>query len=351
MDERFVPSASPAQKVIVATKPQPLLNLSDHRGNALDEKLQAIDGQYADGFALGEYQGVAEEHWVEFALPADVSAERPVLIVGQGWIYPTDSSINVAISQSKMAKPYGLILEQKNAAGVWEPVRDNLGFPAGKNKDVLIKLPAPSLAVSRTFRLRTNLEVYWDALGWSYAEEDIEPKISKLPTQIAELRQRGYSKLLPPDRQRPDTPIYEVQATQQRWPDLEGFYTRFGDVRELLAQVDDRYVIVNAGDEMVFEFAKQTEPAAGWKRDFVLVGDGWVKDGDFNTAFSQWVRPLPTHEEQDYAGPLLPLAEDPVYLKHPEDWRNYHTRYVTPRRFQQRLWRIEGQTFSGDTKP
>ena len=31
------------------------------------------------------------------------------------------------------------------------------------------------------------------------------------------------------------------------------------------------------------------------RRDFVLIGDGWEKDGDYNTAYSQTVLPLPTH--------------------------------------------------------
>ena len=194
------------------------------------------------------------------------------------------------------------------------------------------------------------MEVYWDFLGWSYRLEDIEPIVTQLPTHLAEIRQRGFSKLRPTDRRRPDTPIYDVQSQSQRWPDLEGFYTRFGDVRELLAKVDDRYVIMNAGDELAFEFEKQTDPPAGWKRDFVLVGDGWVKDGDYNTAFSQWVRPLPTHDQKDYAGPLLPLAEDPVSLKHPEDWQTYHTRYITPRRFQQSLWRANGRTLTQESR-
>ena len=35
-------------------------------------------------------------------------------------------------------------------------------------------------------------------------------------------------------------------------------------------------------------------------RDFVLVGDGWVKDGDFNTTFSRTVLPLPTHASGRY---------------------------------------------------
>jgi len=39
------------------------------------------------------------------------------------------------------------------------------------------------------------------------------------------------------------------------WRDLEGYYTRYGDVGELLESVDDRYVIMNAGDELRLRFA------------------------------------------------------------------------------------------------
>lgn len=348
VDERFIPNQPPSRTVTVTTKPQPLQNMTNHQGNSLDEPLRSIDGLYADRFALGEYQGVAENHWVEFEFPDEISSDRPVLIVGHGWIYPTDSSLNVALGQREGPRPYGLILEQQNPDGAWEVVRDKLGFPAGKNKNVLIELPSQSLAGSGRFRLRTNMEIYWDFLGWSYALDEIKPRVTQLPLEVAELRHRGYSKLNPVERRRPDTPFYEVEAVEQRWLDLEGYYTRFGDVRELLTGVDDRYVIMNAGDELAFEFNAETEIPAGYRRDFVLIGDGWVKDGDFNTAFSRWIRPLPSHEDKDYAGPLVPLAEDLIYQKHPDDWRIYHTRYISPRQFQQRLWPMTTQHKSGE---
>ena len=36
-------------------------------------------------------------------------------------------------------------------------------------------------------------------------------------------------------------------------------------------------------------------PAAGWTRDFVFIGDGWMKEGDYNFQFSKTVLPLPYH--------------------------------------------------------
>ena len=64
--------------------------------------------------------------------------------------------------------------------------------------------------------------------------------------------------------------------------------------------VDDRYVIMNAGDELQLSFRAPAPPATGWTRDFVLVGDGWEKDGDYNTTFSKTVQPLPRHDRPDY---------------------------------------------------
>src|SRR6185503_9876183 len=50
------------------------------------------------------------------------------------------------------------------------------------------------------------------------------------------------------------------------------------------------YVIMNAGDELAMTFPAPAPPSAGWTRDFVLIGDGWEKDGDYNTEYSAPVR-------------------------------------------------------------
>jgi hypothetical protein len=99
--------------------------------------------------------------------------------------------------------------------------------------------------------------------------------------------------------------------------------------------VDDRYVIMNAGDELRLQFAEQAPPPIGWRRDFVLIGDGWEKDGDYNTDYSETVLPLPSHDRPNYGAgaPSLMLEHDPVYRRHPDDWVEYHTRFVTPRAF------------------
>jgi hypothetical protein len=152
-----------------------------------------------------------------------------------------------------------------------------------------------------------------------------------LDPSVAELCYRGFSKTLNRRRDLPEIPDYaQLANTAPRWRDLVGYYTRFGDVRELLRKVEDRYVILNAGDELRLSFAAPPPPPEGLVRDFVLIGDGWVKDGDFNTSFAKTVLPLPAHGRPRYeASSAAPILEqDPVYLRHREDWQRFHTRYV-----------------------
>jgi len=215
----------------------------------------------------------------------------------------------------------------------WVVVNPDLGFPAGKNKTMLIDLMG--VGEVRRFRLRTNLEIYWDALMLAQ-EVGVSLRTRRLSLADAELRYRGFSETTSLRNDAPETPNYERKAgVTQRWRDLVGYHTRFGNVNALLSEVDDRYVIMNAGDEMRLRFPEQPAPESGWRRDFVLIGDGWEKDGDYNTGFSQTVLPLPSHDRPAYgqAGATGHLEDDPVYQRHRADWDDYHTRWVEPSDF------------------
>jgi Tfp pilus assembly protein PilF len=350
VDERFSAASPPALAIHSVRGVTPVSRAWDESGRDVTDVIARRDGRYLATFERGRYQGVAQEHFVEFDAPAVssqhwlVGARRaptlaeagqaaPVLLA-HGWIYPTDSSINVAIGQGGDVRPAGLSLEAQGADGTWVVVNPDLGFPAGKNKTILIDLgPA---AGARRLRLRTNLEIYWDALAYATPAGGPPPAITRLPASAADLRYRGFSATSSKRGESPETPDYgRIESRSQRWRDLVGYHTRFGDVRELLTQVDDRYVIMNAGDELLLRFPEQPAPVAGSRRVFVLVGDGWEKDGDFNTGHSQTVLPLPSHDRPDYGrGEVsLELEDDPVYRRHRQDWERYHTRYVTPRAF------------------
>lgn len=338
VDERFA-IPPPELTVYPTAPPRPVARAWDDQGQEVTEIVRVRDGRYLDTFGRGTYQGVTREHYVEIELGADVPSSGPLWLIASGWIRPTDSSINVAISQGRHPPPQSLSLEVPDDQGGWKVARSDLGFPAGKMKTILIDLQGLwQPEAPRLLRLRTNMEIYWDALAWAPGLSDTELRTQRLSPHTAELRYRGFSVVNVADRSSPELPEYHpLEGTAPRWRDLIGYYTRFGDVRELLEAVDDRYVIMNAGDELVLRFVAPPPPPAGWRRDFVLIGDGWVKDGDYNTAFSKTVLPLPAHDQPDYTTPPGELEDDPVYRRHPQDWQRYHTRYVTPQHFHEAL--------------
>ena len=310
VDERF---AFPPPKFAVhaTAPPRPIAGAWDDQGRDVTDVLLERDERYLGGFALGPYQGVAQDHYVEVELGTDVPADRPLLLVATGWVRPTDSSINVALSQGSGPPPTSLSVEVPDGNGGWTVAKEGLGFPSGKAKTILINLSDVGPDVRR-LRLRTNLEIYWDRIAWTSALPETRLHTRRLAPEVAELRYRGFSEVTEVDRTSPELPHYDrIAGTTQLWRDLVGFHTRFGDVRELLAGVDDRYVIMNAGDEMIFRFPVPPPPPEGWTRDFVLVGDGWVKDGDYNTTFSTGLRPLPSHDQPLYTTPPGRLEDDP----------------------------------------
>jgi hypothetical protein len=106
----------------------------------------------------------------------------------------------------------------------------------------------------------------------------------------------------------------------------------------LLEKIDNRIVIANSGDELRMRFSAIPSPAIGWTRDFVFIGDGWIKEGDYNLRHSKTVLPLPHHGMKSYSIPFKPLERDSAYRLYPADWQQFHTRYVTPEAFVKAMW-------------
>jgi hypothetical protein len=329
VDERFaVPP--PKLQVVPTGLSKPFASVRDDQGGDVSDLAAARDSRYIDFAGRGPYQGITRTHFVEMELPDQAPRAGPLWLVARGWIHPTDSSINVAIGQGTHVPPESLSLHVADAAGRFHEVRTGLGFPSGKDKTILVDLTGVFGATGqRRLRLATNLEIFWDSLGWAIGRPEVEIHPRRLELMGADLSYRGYSVTEQPTASVPERPRYTLAGTAPRWRDLEGYYTRFGDVLGLLRAVDDRYVIMNAGDELRLRFREAPPPARGLVRDFIVVSDGWVKDGDYNTSFSRTVLPLPTHQTGRYDAPPRQLEDDAVYRQHSGDFTEYHTRYVT----------------------
>jgi hypothetical protein len=339
VDERFVIPPLKLGITTVAT-PHKLARATDDSGRDVTEIVSTLDGRALGGFGRGQYQGVTRDHYLEVELGDDAPKSGPLFLIAQGSIHDTESSVNVAITQGSRWRAHGLSLEVPDGHGGWVTAQDNLGFPAGRKKTILFNLTNVFLpGTPRRVRIRTNLEIYWDAIQWAQGLPDTPLKTKTLNPILADLHYRGYSVMqMPVGVGAPEVPDYNrIEGTKQRWRDLVGYYTRYGDVRELIDHIDDRYVIVNSGDELSLRFPEQTLPPAGWVRDFVVVGDGWIKDGDYNSTFSKTVLPLPYHAKNEYTTRPGKLEDEWSYREHPDDWKTYHTRYVTPEVFKNAL--------------
>jgi len=251
-----------------------------------------------------------------------------------GWLYPTDASINVALSQSEQLKVVTPYLQVLDKDGNWQTVIENLSFPTGKNKTIVVDLTNKFLSANSLVRIRTNMEIYWDYIFYTIDDPNVEIRQTILQPVEADLHYRGFSRLYRKGgRYGPHWFDYKDVTTGQKWRDLIRTYTRFGDVQPLLLESDDLYIIMNSGDELTVKFDAATAPELmpGWSRDFLIFTDGWIKDGDLNTAYGKTVEPLPFHGMSSY--PFGPNDEYPNDEKHRKYLKDYNTRQVTTDRF------------------
>jgi tetratricopeptide (TPR) repeat protein len=327
--EQFTPPPFPGLNIIKTDRKIIPVSATDGEGNDILPMISSKDDIYLSGFSTGKYQGITEMR--DIIIDAGDSGNNPDLhLFMNGWIFPTDASINFAMAQSDSLKSHPPVLQVINKKGRWETVEVNIGFPMGKDKTVIVPLKGKFLTDDHRIRIRTNMQIYWDEIFFAPGIPEIPSVITVMDPSGADLHYRGFSRLYRKGgRYGPHWFDYSVVEKGPKWRDLTGNYTRFGDVLPLLIRSDNKYAITNAGDETTVEFSQTGLPPLpeGWKRDFLIRSSGWVKDGDLNTAFGNTVLPLPFHGMRSYP----PSPED----KYPDDPelkeynRTYNTRVVT----------------------
>ena len=337
VDERFVPPPFPGRTIHeVAAKHLPV-SATDGKGNNLLPKISAYDFQYASNFSLGKYQGLAQDHDLILDLGDKAHADSITLFL-RGWIFPTDASINTALTQSNEYAVHPPCLQVINKKGQWQTVIKNLGFPMGRDKMVIADLSGKFLTKNdRRVRISTNMQIYWDHIFFSTGSIKAPVKMTDLKMLDASLNYRGYSATYRKGGPYgPEWFDYDHTTTGQKWRDLTGNYTRYGDVMPLLESGDDRYIICDGGDQISIDFdAKNLPPLPkGWKRDFLIYSEGWVKDGDLNTANGQTVAPLPFHNMKVYPYKNVAYPNDAEHKAYQE---KYNTRKVTTEAFRNAL--------------
>jgi hypothetical protein len=298
---------------------------TDDAGRDVRAQLAAVDGRYPDGFPHNS-AGVAGLHTLDLDFGQAAAANRAVLVLN-GWVDWADGSTFLGASQDGKGGLVFPYLQVKDKIGKWQTVVDDMGIPSGKPKTISVDLTGKFLSSSREVRIVTNLCVYWDQAFLLEDSRTPQVRLTPIDADRADLRFRGFSQaVIDPRRQQPERFLYDQVQPVSNWNPTPGFYTRYGDVRSLVTRPDDKLLIMGSGDEVQLEYpASQLPPLPeGWTRDFLLLVDGWAKDADANTAFSQSVTPLPFHAMSAY--PYGGNERFPNDQEHAQYQREYLTR-------------------------
>jgi hypothetical protein len=324
-NDKFKSPPFPEFRIFGASARVHPVRATDARGHDVTELLMKADRRYPNNFAR-DASGVAETHELDLDFGAAAPDNRAVLVL-RGWVDWADGSTFLGAAQASEAGLLFPSLQVKDRDGRWQTVLDDMGIPAGKPKTIAVDLSGKFLSKSREIRIVTNLCVYWDEIF--LLENNAPPPVvlTHADAHSANLHFRGFSKpTIDPQRLQPEWFDYDATRSESNWNPTPGLYTRYGDVAELLLSPDDRFVIMGSGDELELAFQSDAFPAvpAGWTRDFLLLVDGWAKDADANTAFSQSVGPLPFHAMSSY--PYSAGEHYPDDTAHREYVRYYNTR-------------------------
>ena len=331
VDERFVPPGPVRLRLFQTVSRRPPRSAVDDRGEDVLPALRERDDVYVSNLTPSRYQGLVAPHDLILDLDEDAGREGTFLFL-RGWIYPTDASINVALSQQTRERTQLPSLAVRDAQGRWVTALPSLGFPSGKDKTIAIDLAGVFPTQDHHVRIRTNMQIYWDHAFVARDAPAIPVRVTPLEAGSADLHVRGFSRTYRRGgRYGPHWFAYDDVSKDSPWRPIAGAVTRFGEVLPLLDSADDMYAILAPGDEVTVEFdaASVSTLPPGWRRTFLLYTDGWIKDADLNTAFGNTVGPLPFHAIREY--PYAPGESYPADSAHQRYLREYNTRLVKQR--------------------
>ncbi len=275
----------------------------DHEGTDVTGQLTAVDRQYAGTTNIdGHFLGFADPHFVEMDFGdqlQDIAADTRLVMYLYGWVEYGYSSTNFAAYQAGMAFKAPTIQVERN--GKWIDALPEVGYPAGLEHMMTIDVTGAILPGDRKVRVASNMELHWDRIYLGVAE-DLPLHVQEVPVSSANLEFFGYPREYSPDGKMPNIYDYHNVDRAMGWKLMEGDYTRFGEVGELLGETDDCYVIMGRGEQLTLRFPVDAfgPVPEGHRRSFLLKSDAYCKDMDLYTAHPDTVTPLPFHGMTKY---------------------------------------------------
>lgn len=297
----------------IYTVRNPVLPLSatDRQGNDILARLTAVD----DNPAPLSADGSLDYYTLDFG---PIARPEYAKLLIDGWsVYGVKKFVT-----DQVVQPFVEVVDHD---GNWVKVK-SFGTPAGDLKTMVVDLS--NLFISQDHRIRIHVGVR-TASRWLADRvrlDDSAPvavSVRELQHSAGTLHEEGRA-------------VRAMSTMQHRLiaedinlpliPEALGYgrFTRLGDVGELLADRDDKYVIMRHGDTLDMVFPSPGEPAEGIKRGFVLKGELYYKVFDNNNE----VEPIPYRGMQSY--PYAPPDTYPVDGVHQLYLQQYNTREYLP---------------------
>ena len=322
-DERFLDDPPFASGRVVATEGARLpVGAWDGEGRDVLDALSRRDHRFASGFTALPYDGFANLHTLTLDL-GKVKQGAPVRLLMTGYVNYFSATSLYAAWQAGV-KPVSPYVEAELADGTWKRVADDVGFPAGLERTIVVDLTGKLPAGTRRIRLATNLQIYWDQVLIDQST-DAQARSTEVPLAKATLHFRGYPRQIEGASAGDLDYDYDRVSLTGPFQRQRGNYTRMGDVTALLTGIDNRFAIFGSGEEIAAEFdaAKLRALPPHWKRDYFFYANGFVKDMDWWDASPFTVAQLPFHGMSTYPYPASEkFPDDADALKYQLDWND-----------------------------
>jgi tetratricopeptide (TPR) repeat protein len=302
-DERFLDDPPFASGRVVASKgTRRPLGAWDGEGRDVLDEVSRRDHKFASGFTSLPYDGFANLHALTLDL-GRLEAQSPLRLLMTGYVNYFSATSLYGAWQAGI-KPISPYVEAELPDGSWQRIAEDVGFPAGLERTIVVDLSGKLPEGARRIRLVSNLEIYWDQVLIDQSR-NAEARTAEMPLSLATLHFRGYPTQI--EGASPGDLDYDYDRVSLTGPfqHQRGNYTRMGDVTPLVKGIDDRYVIFGSGEEIAAEFDATKLPAlpSHWKRDYFFYANGFVKDMDWWDASPFTVAQLPFHAMSKYPYP------------------------------------------------
>ncbi|MHC4738694.1 MAG: ASPIC/UnbV domain-containing protein, partial [Planctomycetota bacterium] len=309
-----------------------VVQATDHRGADVTKAIQTIDRKYAGATELdSRFTGFAKDHFVELDFGdglKNLSPHSRLVLFLYGWVEYPYSSTNFAAAQAGISLEAPTIEVFRN--GRWVELFSQVGYPAGIRHMMTLEVTGKLRTGDRRIRISSNMELFWDRIFLAAVLEDAPVSLKEAPVKNADLHFLGFPREYTPDGRHPNLYDYDNIDRAVAWKNMQGRFTRFGEVTQLLDRADDCYVIMGRGEELTLRFSADSFPPVhpGFRRSFILKTDSFCKDMDLYSAHPDTVEPLPFHGMSNY-----PYEADEHY---PDDQKrrsyqqHFNTRQVGP---------------------